>query len=218
MAPTRKDEAAEGREQPGGGRTANPVYELFVLGELMDSPQYAYRLHRIVNRILGPFHRLSWGTLYPLLRRLEQRGLVTSEEDQQHTVGQQVEGGQHGRRIYHVTEAGRERFFSLMLQPGDYSPDYSDLFMVKLTRFAFLTPAQQLLVLRQYRDYLHSLWEHYAAGRSRVMQNPGITEQERPFILQSADFRLQALKAELTWVDGRVAVLDGQGDQDRHLS
>jgi hypothetical protein len=54
------------------------IYELFVLGELIVQPMYGSFLHETASRILGPFRPLSWGIVYPLIRRLEQEGLVTS--------------------------------------------------------------------------------------------------------------------------------------------
>src|SRR5581483_4249669 len=194
------------RNQGSGGRSPNPAYELFVLGELMAAPQYGYKLHAIVHRILGPFHRVGWGTLYPLVRRLEQQGLITSEIEKQQTDPNRGERGQQ-RRIYQITEVGRARFFNLMLEPGEYSQDYADLFVIKLTKFNFLTPAQRLAVLQQYREYLSILRDHYYTGQSRVTSHPGITEQERPFILQTGDYRVYTLDAELTWVDSRIASL-----------
>ncbi|HEY7357495.1 MAG TPA: PadR family transcriptional regulator, partial [Ktedonobacterales bacterium] len=109
-------------------RGPNPLYELFVLGELMVQPMYGYWLHEVVNRVLGPFHQLSWGTLYPLIRRLEQEGLATSETEQKRGLfhhGTRTQA--QARRVYRITEAGRERFFELMLAPGEYCHAYPDL-------------------------------------------------------------------------------------------
>jgi DNA-binding PadR family transcriptional regulator len=192
------------RARTTGGRSPNSAYELFVLGELVGGPHYGYRLHRIIQRILGPFHRLSWGTLYPLIRRLEQQGLITSEIEPRDTT--QEEGGQ-SRKIYRLTSDGRGRFFALMLDPGEYSPDYPDLFAVKLSKFALLTPAQRLVVLQQYREYLSVLREYYSSGARSVIANPGITEQERPFILQLSDYHVHSFDAKLAWLDDRIAAL-----------
>ena len=209
MAPDQTSESLEASEGPGpisGRRTPNPVYELFVLGELMGGAQYGYRLHAIIQRILGPFHRLSWGTLYPLIRRLEQHGLITSTTEQRRTEALLEERGQP-RKQYVLTEPGRTRFLTLMLDPGTYSPEYPDLFAVKLTKFGLLTPPQRLVVLQQYRAYLQILRDHYQHGRSSVVNNPGITDQERPFILQLADYHIHALGAQLAWLDGSIAEL-----------
>jgi hypothetical protein len=58
------------------------LYELFVLGELMVQPMSGSFLHETARRILEPFRPLSWGIISPLLRRLEQQGLVRSVIEQ----------------------------------------------------------------------------------------------------------------------------------------
>ena len=45
------------------------IYELFVLGELMDGPHHGYELREILSRMMGPFRHISWGVLYPLIRQ-----------------------------------------------------------------------------------------------------------------------------------------------------
>src|SRR6266567_6089024 len=79
-------------ENKSGSVTARKalMYELFVLGELMDGPHYGYLLREILGRLLGPFRHISWGVLYPLIRHLEREGLIVpSEED----GNEQSEGG-----------------------------------------------------------------------------------------------------------------------------
>ncbi|EFH85398.1 PadR family transcriptional regulator [Ktedonobacter racemifer] len=189
-----------------GGRSPHPAYELFVVGELMNGPQHGYKLHAIIQRILGPFHRLSWGTLYPLIRRLEQQGLIASESEQDDTAASH-EGHRQTRNLYHLTDAGRDRFFALMRDPGEYSPDYPDLFAVKLSKFSLVDSSLQLAVLQQYREYLHVLREHYARGSSMVVSNPGIHDQERSFILQLADYHIHSCDATLAWLDTKITDL-----------
>jgi len=189
-------------------RGPNPLYELFVLGELMVQPMYGYTLHEVVNKALGPFHQLSWGTLYPLIRRLEQEGLATSETEQKrghffHEARTQAQA----RRVYRLTEAGRQRFFALMLAPGEYCRAYPDLFAIKLTKFGFLTPEQQLLVLQHYRGYLSYLQNYWQHGCSEVSGIPEIIERERPYILQLFDHHLHTLDAEISWLDDQIARL-----------
>lgn len=192
-------------------RGPNPIYELFVLGELMVQPMYGYWLHEVVNHVLGPFHQLSWGTLYPLIRRLEQEGFATSETEQKHGLFQHGTRTQaQARRVYRITEAGRERFLALMLDPGEYCNAYPDLFAIKLTRFGFLTPEQRLIVLHQYRDYLSHLRGYWQGGQSEfsdASRKKAIAESERPFILHLFDYHLHTLDAEISWIDGQIACL-----------
>lgn len=196
-------ETATSATRTAGGRQPNPMYELFVLGELMVQPLHGYLLHEIVNMILGPFHRLSWGTLYPLIRRLEQEGLITSATEKQREGLFQAERGP-ARKVYTLTETGRARFFALVLEPGDYNPDYPNLFAMKFTKFGYLTPAQRLAVLEHYRTFLLTLRDHYRTLGSQVVHNPEIMEIERPYILRLLDGRVGTLEQELTWLDSQI--------------
>lgn len=196
-------ETSTSRTRTAGGRQPNPMYELFVLGELMVQPLYGYLLHEIVNMILGPFHRLSWGTLYPLIRRLEQEGLIASATEKRREGLFQAERGP-ARKVYTLTETGRARFFALMLDPGDYNMDYPNLFAMKFTKFGYLTPVQRLAVLEHYRTFLLTLRDHYRTVGSQVVHNPEIMEIERPYILRLLEDRVGTLEQELTWLDSQI--------------
>src|SRR5690348_16714965 len=124
------------------------MYELFVLGILIDGPRHGYLLHQIVNRAIGPVRRMSWGALYPLLRRLEAEGLIAPEG---------AAGGDEGgrqRKMYHLTEAGRARFHQLMLEDTGYSADGEDVFTMKLCNFAHIARSEQLIILQRYQEFL----------------------------------------------------------------
>jgi DNA-binding PadR family transcriptional regulator len=197
------DRNTKNEEQAASGRNASPVYELFVLGELMTGPHHGYRLYEIIQRILGPFQRLSWGTLYPLIRRLEQQGLLVSEMGQHPTHVSEGRGLQ--RKAYRITEKGRERFFALMLEPGEYSRDYAEVFTIKLSKFALLSPAQQLVILQQRRDYLSALRGHYAHGIHHLQTNTAISKEEMPYLLQIPDYHIHKCDAELAWIERKIA-------------
>lgn len=76
------------------------TYDLIVLDVLRDGPSYGYG---IVKRIAEQSkHTIRWheGTLYPVLHRLEKRGLLTSEwRDAGKKNGRQ-------RRYYRLTARG----------------------------------------------------------------------------------------------------------------
>jgi DNA-binding PadR family transcriptional regulator len=72
--------------------------ELQLLAVLDDGPRHGYSLREeLRRRSTGAFHLLP-GTLYPLLRRLESGGLVTSRWQA---------GPRRQRRVYRLTDAGR---------------------------------------------------------------------------------------------------------------
>jgi len=184
------------------------IYELFVLGELMVQPMSGSFLHETARRILGPFRPLSWGIISPLLRRLEQQGLVTSVIEQRR-AGLPPPGLGQPPRSYAITPAGRERFLSLLLTPGAYSRDTPEEFVIKLTKFQFLTPAQRVTVLEWYRSYQDLLRSSYQEARDYVRHNSEITDGERVWIMRSIEYRLHRAQAERSWLDQQIA-----GEQD----
>ena len=200
-----ENSSEKNEEQAASGRNANPVYELFVLGELITGPHHGYRLYEIIQRILGPFQRLSWGTLYPLIRRLEQQGFLVSEVGQHPAHFSEGRGPQ--RKVYRITERGRERFFTLMLEPGEYGRDYAEVFTIKLSKFSLLSATQQRVILQQRRDYLSALRDHYAHGTNQLKANTAISKEELPYLLQIPDYHIHKCDAELAWIESKIASL-----------
>ena len=74
--------------------------ELLVLSLLEDQPRHGYDVSKLIERRSGGALRFHVTSLYPLLYRLEERGLI---------VGQWVEKpGQRRRRYYKLTGEGRK--------------------------------------------------------------------------------------------------------------
>ncbi len=72
---------------------------LYLLRLLDEEPRHGYEVIRLLrDRFMGVYAP-SPGTIYPRLARLEEEGLVTHDED-------------NGRKVYRITEAGREELRS----------------------------------------------------------------------------------------------------------
>jgi len=183
----------------------NPlVYELFVLGELMVQPLYGYQLREIADRILGPLQPLSWGIVYPLVRRLEREGMATSKVEERKAGFPRASRGQP-RRIYSITPAGQARFMSLMLMLGEYGRDTYKIFLIKFTKFQFLTSAQRLAILNWYRGFLTGLRDYYQTAREEVARNPEMVDAEKSWIVQLTEYQLVRFGAELGWLEKQIA-------------
>lgn len=105
------------------------MLEFAVLGLLHERPMHGYELRRRLNRRLGVFRALSFGTLYPCLAGLQGRGLVSVDRP---------EGGSTGRRqriTYTLTDAGRATFTELA-QHSDPASWEDDAFDVRLSFFS----------------------------------------------------------------------------------
>src|SRR5215472_10661984 len=74
--------------------------ELLVLSALEARPRHGYEIGKLIERHSQQRIQFRIGSLYPILTRLERRGLI---------VGRWVEkAGEHRRRYYRLTPRGRE--------------------------------------------------------------------------------------------------------------
>src|SRR5580700_10147130 len=98
---------ASAASAPGRKRERDPMTPVFRHGRLRlyllrlldEEPRHGYEVIRLLrDRFMGVYAP-SPGTIYPRLARLEDEGLVTHEEE-------------NGRKVYRITEAGREELRS----------------------------------------------------------------------------------------------------------
>lgn len=194
----------------GEGSSAHKrqMYELFVLGELMDGPYHGYELREILSRLLGPFRQISWGMIYPLIRQLEREGFVTPLGEDPEDSHEQARASARSRKPYAITATGRQRFADLMHKQGDYSADYRDLFLIKLNNFDSLSPDQQLTVLWQYRGFLQIEDLYLSGDQQRILAHPRVSEQHRAHILRIMSFRWSSIHSEMRWIDEHIQRLE----------
>ncbi len=123
------------------------MYELLVLALLMHGPWYSCLIIKIANEMIGPWAKISSGTLYPLLARLEQAGLI---------VTLPREEGSHSQRQSHryaITPAGWRRFHILMMDTSSNLGDYPRIFHLKAVHLEFLSPKERLHLANHYINY-----------------------------------------------------------------
>ena len=84
------------RRTGGPGRFFGPgEVRLALLSLLGEQPRHGYELMKQLEERSGGMYRASAGTVYPTLAQLQDEGLVLSESED-------------GKRIYRLTDAGRE--------------------------------------------------------------------------------------------------------------
>jgi len=118
--------------------------EYVILGFLMPGQKHGYEIHRDFSSRLAPFWHAGMSHIYTLLKRLEATGQVRSEKQIQHT--------RPPRRIYSITQKGREEFLEWLCKPVREIRDLRLQFPAKLFLMKFLDlsdPAE--LIAKQVR-------------------------------------------------------------------
>ena len=62
------------------------MLEFAILGVLQQSSMHGYELRKELAQLLGGLRSISYGSLYPALRRMQAAGLVTTDEPDRHAL------------------------------------------------------------------------------------------------------------------------------------
>jgi len=84
----------------GHGYPERGWIQFLLLRILYEKPMHGYQLLEEIEQRSGGFHKLEPGSIYTLLRRMEERGMLES-------AWEKVEGGPD-KRVYTVTKDGAE--------------------------------------------------------------------------------------------------------------
>ncbi|NUU18732.1 helix-turn-helix transcriptional regulator [Cellulomonas humilata] len=113
------------------------MIDILILGVLRNGPVHGYELKRRVQRpTLRP---LSNNSLYPLLRRFEERGAVTKQVE--------TTEGRPARNTYAITAAGHALFHELITTLSADEAGQDEEFLLRVGFFDEMTPAERLAVL-----------------------------------------------------------------------
>src|SRR5947207_606699 len=94
------------------------MLDLAILGLLHESTMHGYELRKQLTAKLGAIRAaISYGSLYPTLRRLQAGGLITEEAPASSTPPPPLTS-RRGRVVYKITAEGKERFQELLTQAG----------------------------------------------------------------------------------------------------
>lgn len=177
-----------------------------ILGFLADEDLSGYDIKtRCVDQDASHFWTADQAQVYRTLDRLEAAHHVTSVEHPQ--------SGRPNRRVYSITQAGRDRLDEWLAEPHDLPP-YRDPFLIQVY-FGSEIPDEMLLgVLERARDQRQS--------RLRILRERATSHAmdvgplaDRPALLHrmTLDAAMAAERAAIDWLDDSLETLRSLGDE-----
>lgn len=167
--------------------------ELLLLGLLAEQPRHGYDLDAVIReRGARQWTHLGFSSIYYVLNRLEERGLVTSEkEDEQ----------QKARRTFSLTDAG----WTVCIEGTrdlleDVVPLHSPV-LVGIANSSLLPPDEVEAALGSRRHVITMRLDAL-----RIMRDELDLSQSATVIF---DHGLGMLEAELAWIDTTITTLKG---------
>ena len=139
------------------------MLELAILGLLKERSMHGYELKKQLGQRLGFFWTVSFGSLYPTLKKLERRGVVEKLPN--------GDAASRRKHVYRITAAGEEEFLHL-LEEGPSSAWEDDKFPLRLAFFGYLRPESRIRLLERRKqtleDRLAEGHRSLSAARRRV--------------------------------------------------
>jgi DNA-binding PadR family transcriptional regulator len=176
------------------------VLELAILGLLHESPMHGYELRKQLATKLGAFRAaISYGSLYPTLRRLQSAGWIT-EDDAAKTAPAEppLLASKRGRVVYKITAEGKERFQELLGSTGPETYDDPG-FGVHFAFFSRTDQATRLRILEGRRRRI----EERREGLRDVLGRAA--ERLDAYTLELQRHGLDACEREVRWLEELIA-------------
>ncbi len=183
--------------------------ELAVLGLLHEQPMHGYELRKQLNVVLGWGRLLSYGSLYPALKKMSRAGWIT-----EHVAGTAVGGttgsptggrptavGRRQRIVYELTESGNQRFTTLMKDAGPAAWEDENFDV----RFAFFGRTDRDIRLRILEGRRARLQERLA----RAQQQLAASRERDTYTEELQRHGVESVEREVRWLSDLIAAERG---------
>ena len=184
------------------------MYELLVLALLMHGPWHGYLITKIANEMIGPWAKISPGTLYPLLARLEQTGLIVTLPQEE------ASRSQRQSHRYAITPAGRSRFHTLMMDTSSNLGDYPRIFHLKAVHLGFLSPKERQYLANHYINYCERTILHMQSEAQDMQREASDNSSFTAAVVDILQHLAQQEQGELDWArqvrERAIAALDAE--------
>jgi DNA-binding PadR family transcriptional regulator len=177
------------------------MLELAILGLLKERSMHGYQLSKRLTDTLGGFWRVSYGSLYPTIRRLEREGAVERVFDEQE-VGRR-------KNVYRITPRGEELFQRLLEEAGAESSSEDNRFRVRLAFFKYLAPDTRIRLLEKRRAYLEERLSTIKASLKATR------ERFDTYTLSLMQHGRDSTEQDIAWLNGLIAAERRQFDSVR---
>lgn len=125
-----------------------------LLGFLMKQSMTGYDLKKVFSLSFSFFSGLSYGSIYPALKKMEKQGLISKQVH--------IQDGAPNRKVYTITELGKSAFLNALRSQQAFELT-KNTFMMKLFFFAYLPPEErrscameQLISIQELQAQLES--------------------------------------------------------------
>jgi DNA-binding PadR family transcriptional regulator len=166
--------------------------DIVILRGLLQEPKHGYEIKKYIERATGGF--LNNNTLYPALRKFEQRGEIEK-------VAQETSPGRPPRNVYEITDRGRARLLALLRNTDPMVLIKDEEFQVRVGLFDLI---DDVAVKRRIIEVRRESVEHSLGFQEELTASSG----HHAWGLRILHFNIEKYRLELSWLDQLAAALE----------
>lgn len=169
-----------------------------ILGLLSKGKSSGYRLKQVMAKVTSSYWGESNAQIYPILKKLEQAGLVHSAVDKG--------SGKRNRKDFTISEEGRKVLMSWLLEPVEVSP-YREELLLKMSLSQHLSVDQVRAHLMAYQQQIVDRLRDIDDILSHISLEHAGKPDQRPLII-TYDHVKMILDAKYKWCKKTLKELD----------
>lgn len=179
------------------------MLELAILGLLKERPMHGYELRKQLAQKLGLFWTVSFGSLYPTLKKLERRGVVEK------VPSDATEDRPRRKQEYRITAAGEADFLELLGELDTHELE-EEKFSLRLAFFSYLKPEIRVRLLERRRSYLHERLEQADRALQRARRLGADT-----YTIALMRHGVNGITSDIAWLDELITAERARMAEDR---
>lgn len=167
-----------------------------ILSLLARQPLSGYDIKQHMNNRLSPFWKVGSNQVYPELAKMENEGLVKLQGVEQTTY-------RPARKVYEITEAGRESLMKWTIQPMELEHSIRDDFLLKVYSSWLVKPDEMIKQIEEVKKQHEEKLAHYLKKVAEFTQLIGTASRENPLVstLSVIDFGIRYERQYIEWCD-----------------
>jgi len=174
------------------------MLEYIILGYLMKEEMSGYDLKQWMTNCTSYFFDASFGSIYPALKRLEEKGYIQSSE---------VVESSKFKKIYSITDFGKSHFLNWLEKPIVFSKTKQE-HLVYFYFYQYLPKEKAILNLKTFITEVESLFNQLRKEKSDVEKVNNV--KQYTFIYSTMVYGVNYYQFIIHWCNDLLKQIEGE--------
>ncbi len=176
-----------------------------LLGLLTTKCRTGYEIKQMMDRSLKHFWKISYGQIYPNLKKLIEEGLATVQET--------IQEGKPNKKEYFITEKGLEQLKQWLQQPIQKMPEEKNELLLKLFFSRHQEVSVTLMQIINYEKLLNERLKTYHLIKQSIKTSDP-TDKDATFWLITLNYGIKSTEACMEWCEETKKQLKNMEEMD----